>query len=205
MKITFTLDDVIRAKTVQFGKIYKKYINPNLDLSSIDLSSGNLMESFNFKTKKEFDKFLYEDYAFEIFGEASACDKQLDKKLNLWLLNAQDDELANDLGIEFALSNPFEFNNSIGFTYFFLSKIATRIREAFFPLDSIEILKKSDIIITANNELLELAKENNCTSVKIETDYNKECVSDLTYGSLIELLEDEVFFEKIKEVNNNNK
>lgn len=204
MKITFTLDDVIRAKTIQFGKIYKKYINPNIDLSSLNFSSGDLQNIFNFKNKKEFEKFLYEDYAFEIFGEATTCDKQLDKKLNLWLLSLQNNEDIDDLMPSFALSNPYEFNNSIGYSYFFVSKIATRIREVFFPSNSNDIWVKSNVVVTADQRLLsgENVLSKGCIVVKIETDYNKQYEADLTYSSLLELLEDEEFFNKIIEIKN---
>lgn len=202
MKITFTLDDVIRAKTIQFGKIYRKYINTDIDLSSLDFTSGDFEKIFNFKSKKEFEKFLYEDYAFEIFGEATTCDKQLDKKLNLWLLSIQDNDEIDDLNPEFAISNPYEFNNTIGYSYFFVSKIATRIRDVFFPSNSNDIWSRSNVVITADKTLLnnENIYKKSCISVKIETDYNKDCSADLTYHSLFELLEDENFFDKILEI-----
>ena len=197
MRLTFTLDDVIRAKSMQFGKMYKKYIDPNIDLSSLDFSSGNLQEIFGFKNKKSFEKFLYEDYPFEVFAEATTCEKQLDKKLNLWLLNLENDEVADELDIKVALSNTNEFNASIGYSYFFVSKIATRIREVFFPSDYLEIWKKTDILVTADPKLLNTP---NKIVIKIETDYNKDCECDLSYNSLMELLEDEEFFVKIKEI-----
>lgn len=200
MRLTFTLDDVIRAKSMQFGKMYQKYIDPNIDLSSLDFSSGNLQEIFGFKNKKSFEKFLYEDYPFEVFAEATTCEKQLDKKLNLWLLNLENDEVADELDIKVALSNTNEFNASIGYSYFFVSKIATRIREVFFPSDYLEIWKKTDILVTADPKLLNTPKLQRGISVKIETEYNKDCECDLSYNSLMELLEDEEFFVKIKEI-----
>ena len=200
MRLTFTLDDVIRAKSMQFGKMYQKYIDPNIDLPSLDFSSGNLQEIFGFKNKKSFEKFLYEDYPFEVFAEATTCEKQVDKKLNLWLLNLENDEVADELDIKVALSNTNEFNASIGYSYFFVSKIATRIREVFFPSDYLEIWKKTDILVTADPKLLNTPKSQRGISVKIEADYNKDCECDLSYNSLMELLEDEEFFVKIKEI-----
>ena len=46
MKICLTLDDVLRNKTVQLGKIYKKYINPDIDLESLDFSTNNYEDIF---------------------------------------------------------------------------------------------------------------------------------------------------------------
>ena len=188
MKLCLTLDDVLRNKTVQLGKIYKKYIKPSIDLETLDFSTNNYEDIFDFKSKKEFNKFLYEDYVFEIFGEASACEKTLDKKLNLWLLeNENNDELQHKL--EVSLSNPKEFNASIGCTCFFLSKMAIRIRNIFFPSDSLEIWDRCDVLITADPNLLN-NKPDGKTSIKIENDYNKNCESDYTYSSLSEFLQD---------------
>lgn len=195
MRLTFTLDDVIRAKTIQFGKMYKKYIDPSLELETIDFSSGNLEKIFGFKNRKEFEKFLYTDYAFEVFGEASPCDKQLSEKMNLWFISLQDEEEYEDL--EISLSNPYEFNNSIGFSYFFLSKFATRIRNVFFPADSGDIWLRSDVVVTADPKLLTHENKGDKISVKIQTDYNKDVPSDFTYKSLLELLEDKEFLNKI--------
>ena len=188
MKICLTLDDVLRNKTVQLGKIYKKYINPDIDLESLDFSTNNYEDIFGFSSKKEFNKFLYEDYVFEVFGEATACEKTLDKKLNLWLLEQENnDDLQNKL--EVLISNPKEFNASIGYTYFFLSKMATRIRDVFFPVDSNEIWNRCDVLITADPSLLDKKPEGK-TSIKIENDYNVDCKSDYTYGSLADFLRD---------------
>lgn len=196
-KIVFTLDDVIRAKTFQIGNVYKKYVDKTIDLPSLDLSSGNMQEIFGFKDKDEYNKWLYEDYAFEVFGEAPTTEKSVDKKMNLWLIDFEDNkELSNKY--EMCISNPYEFNASIGFTYFFLAKIATRIREAFFPANSQEIWNAADVLITSDPILLQSKVDpKNQVSVKIETDYNKDVDADITYSSLSELLDDKDFFEKI--------
>lgn len=196
MKICFTLDDVIRAKTLQFGKIYKKYADKDINLESLDFSTNNYEKIFGFKTRNEYNKFLYEDYAFEIFSEAQVCEKMLDKKLNLWLLELQDD----DEEIEVSISNPGEFNASIGYTCFFLSKIATRVRSMFFPLDSNDIWKNCDVLITADPKLLS-SKPDGKISVRIETDYNKNCNADYSYAKLSEFLDDKEIVKKIKKTN----
>jgi hypothetical protein len=108
----------------------------------------------------------------------------------------------NDLGVEFSLSNTKEFNASIGFTYFFLAKIATRIRNVFFPEEEKDIWEKSDVVITADPTLLNMEKEKGKVSVRIENDYNKDCKYDLSYPTLEDLMNDETFFEKIKEKTN---
>lgn len=195
MRICITLDDVLRAKTYQFGKIYKKNIDPDVELENLDMSSGDFQKIFGFKNKKEFDKFLYEDNAFEIFGEAPECSKMLGKSLNLWQLSLEDDD---DIPkpIELILSNTREFNQSIGFSYFFLSKLATRIRNVFFPKDHADIWERCDILITADTKLLE-SKPDGKIAIKIVTDYNKNCPADYEYNSMLEFINDKEIIHKI--------
>ena len=188
MKLCLTLDDVLRNKTVQLGKIFKKYINPDIDLETLNFSTNDYEQIFGFPNKKEYNRFLYEDYVFEVFGEANACEKTLDKKLNLWLLEQENnDDLHNKL--EVSITNPMEFNASIGCTLFFLSKMATRVREIFFPTDSSEIWNRCDVLITADPKLLESKPEGKIV-IKIENDYNKEYQADYTYNSLADFLTD---------------
>lgn len=200
MKICITLDDVIRAKTKQICKIYKKYINKDIDLDSLDFSSNNYSEILNFDDIEDFNKFLYEDYAYEIFAEANTTERLIDKKLNLWLLKISDEDKYGKIDV--FISNSKEFNLSIGYTCFFLSKIATRIREFNFPTDSTTLWDKSDVIITTDTNLIN-SKPLNKKVVKIEMDYNKECMADFSYKSLSDFLDDDKFFEKIKEKENN--
>ena len=195
MRICITLDDVLRAKTYQFGKIYKKNIDPDVELENLDMSSGDFQKIFGFKNKKEFDKFLYEDSAFEIFGEAPECSKMLGKSLNLWQLSLEDDDDITE-PIELILSNTREFNQSIGFSYFFLSKLATRIRNVFFPKDHSDIWERCDILITADAKLLE-SKPDGKVAIKIVSDYNKNCPADYEYNSMLEFINDKEIIHKI--------
>jgi len=194
MKIAFTLDDVLRDKTKQILKIYKKYVDPSFNTEEVDLSTNNFQEILGFETKQDYQQFLYEDYVFEIFAEAEAVEKMLDKKFNLWLLSlAEEDEL-----VDVILTNPFEFNASIGFTHFFLSKMATRVRETYFPLDSSTIWDRCDVLVTAEPKLIKEKPEGKKV-VKIETSYNKDLEADLTYQSLSELIEDKEIITKLTE------
>ena len=194
MKICFTLDDVIRAKTQQIGKMYQKYIDPEVKLDELDIENQSINEALGFDSIAEYRKFLYEDYAFEIFAEAPVIERMLDKKLNLWHIDVSHKDFSQP--VDLMLANPREFNASIGFTYFFLSQIATRIREVFFPLDYVEIWDKCDVLVTADNYLLE-AKPEGKIAIKIETDYNKNSEADYTYESLSAFLDDKDIFKKL--------
>lgn len=207
MKICFTLDDVIRAKTQQLGKTYKQFVNPNIDLNSLEFPTNDYAEIFGFDGKSEYNNFLYNQYAYEIFAKAPVTEKMIDKGLNLWLLKlpeiAEDYEGENPTHIDTMIANPMEFNASIGYTCFFLSKMATRIREFYFPLDSLTIWDKCDVLITADPKLLE-NKPKGKISIKIETSYNKDLLSDYTYDSLQSFIDDENIIKNLIEKCNGN-
>ncbi len=193
MKICFTIDDVIRAKTLQIGKIYKKYIDPKIDLNAIEFDTNDYKEIFGFDDENEWNKFLYEDYTYEIFARAPVKEKGVDKELNLWLLNLND-EYGEDIDV--MIANPYEFNISIGLTYFFMAAIASRIREAFFPFDSMQIWDRCDILVTSDPSLIENKPEGKIC-IKIEMPYNKDIESDYSYKTLGDFLKDKETFEKL--------
>ena len=83
-----------------------------------------------------------------------------------------------------------EYGTSIGNTYFFISKLGTKIREVFLPIDSLDIWNKCDVLITANPKLLN-NKPNNKISIKINTEYNKDCESNYSFNSLESFLNNE--------------
>ena len=202
MKICITLDDVIRAKTKQFGKILKKSANysDNSELDEIEVKTNDLSEVFGL-SKDEYNKFTYEDYPFEIFGEAPVMEKMLDKSLNLWHIKLSDLN-EYDENTELMIANAGEFNTSIGFTCFFLSKIATRVREFFFPKNRLDIWREDvDVLITADPDLLK-NKPDGKVSVKIKRQYNEDCTSDIEYDNLSDLLNDNDFFKKVNDVKN---
>lgn len=202
MKICITLDDVIRAKTKQFGKMLKKSKNyfDNSELDEIEVKTNDLSEVFGI-SKDEYNKFTYEDYPFEIFGEAPVMEKMLDKSLNLWHIKLS--ELNEyDENTELMIANAGEFNTSIGFTCFFLSKIATRVREFFFPKNRLDIWREDvDVLITADPDLLK-NKPDGKVSVKIKRQYNEDCTADIEYDNLSDLLNDNDFFKKVNDVKN---
>lgn len=194
MKIAIALDDVIRAKSKSILKAYKK-LNEDFEIENVDISTNNFKKILGFKTDKEYNKFLYEDYVFEIFAEAEVTEKMVDKQLNLWHIDLNNNEELKE-SIDLILVNPYEFNASIGFTHFFLAKMATRIRETFFPANSIEIYDKCDVLITADPKLIE-NKPFGKVVVKIETEYNKEQTADFSYKSFMDFLNDEEIINKL--------
>lgn len=197
MKICFTLDDVLRKKTYQMCQVYKKKVNADINLESLKLDEKDMMKELNFTDKNEYNKFLYEDYPYEIFGEAPIAYKLLAPDFNMWLLGLTNLDIEEPAGV--MIANPFEFNLSIGWTCFFLSKLASRVREYYFPTDSITIWDRCDMLITAEPRLIK-EKPDGKICVKIEMPYNKDLEADYTYASVKDFLNDkEKFYELIEE------
>ena len=100
--------------------------------------------------------------------------------------------------MEILLANPYEFNTSIGYTCFFLSQIATRVREIYFPKNSADIWEKCDVLVTADPKLLSEKPEGKKT-VKIEMPYNEGIEADFTYSGLDKFIEEgNDIIEKLK-------
>lgn len=195
MRICITLDDVIRDKTKQIVLAYQKSVNPDIELDQLEITSQNLCKTLGFESDTEYKKFLYEDCVFQVFGEALTCSKMLDKNLNLWLLKLSD--LEEEPTVCLASTN--EFNTSIGCTCFFLSKIATRVREIFFPKSNSDLLKLGDVIVTSDPSVVTEDTTGKCI-VKIKTEYNEGFIGHLEYESLQDLINDDEFIEKVKEI-----
>ena len=132
-------------------------------------------------------------------------DKELPALLNNWLselTNYEDD----DVEISFFSLN--EEALTIQSSYFFLSKIGTRVRKIVFPKTIDEIWGEYDVIIAGSKEVLDfLDNKNNDWAyvVQISNNVNKNCKADKKYNSLNEVIKDETFLEAVQEfVNNKN-
>lgn len=193
MNIAIDLNDVVRGYTAQFAKYYKSGIDRTFDIDTVDVWTNQLREIFPFESKQKYLEFLYNDFAWEIFACGSAMDKNLPTRLNDWMKELENlDEIP-----EIYLISTGEYDKTIGATYFFLSKIATKIRNVKLFLSDDDVWESFDVIITANPEILNIKTENK-KSIKIDTPYNIETESDLKYDSLIQCLNDEELLEKIK-------
>lgn len=194
VRIAIDINDVIRDYTRQFDKYYKKGIDPLYEVDYDEINDPDLFLSYPFvddegnPDREAYNQFKYTDYAFEIFGRADVMDRQLQTDLNIWLQNTlrNFDEGKNP---SVMLVSPFEIGLSIQSTLSFLSRIGTRVREIYFPIDSQTIWDKCDILITADPRLIEKKPEDK-VAVKIEAPYNKETEADYTFESLMDVIHD---------------
>lgn len=183
MVIAIDLNDVIRAYTRNFAKVYQKEYNRAFDESELEITTNDLSEIFPFDSKEEYKRFTYQDYPYELYGKCETVDKTTSTFLNKWLEDIKNFDI--DEEVEVMIVSPMEYGLTIQSTYFFLSKIGCRVRNVYFPTDSSTIWNKCDVLITANPRLLENKPEDKKT-IKIVTDYNKENTADFTYDNVVD-------------------
>jgi len=187
MKIAIDLNDVVRDFSSNFLKYYIEGYNHDFDLDEFEFWTNDYQALFPFKTDSSYHNFVYNDYVFELFAKCDVCTANLSGKLNEWTENTLK-KIDTDEEIELMFVSSMEYGSSIGYSYYFLSKIGTKIREAYFPKDSKTIWDKCDVLITANPNLLS-SKPEGKKSVKIDTEYNKDCDADFTYSKLSSFIE----------------
>ena len=193
-RIAIDINEVLRDFLRQFANMYKKVIDPSFSMEYNDMDDFNLINIFPFLDENGnidtylFNKFKYEDCAFEIYGRAEAMDKMLPADFNLWTQNTMRN-FDDDIIPEIILFSPFEMNLSIQSTLSFLARFGVRVREIHFPIDSMTMWDKCDIMITANPNLLE-SKPEGKISFKINCPYNKEANGTYEFDSMLDIIHD---------------
>lgn len=203
IKIGIELNHVVRNINKQILKYYKKDIDPSLDIEEID-EKDDVFKYAKFESLTDKNEFIYIDYPYELFGCAKTMDKELPSLLNNWLSELTNYEY-DDIEISFFSLN--EEALTIQSSYFFLSKIGTRVRKIIFPKNIKEIWGEYDVIIAGSKETLEyLGNKNNDWSyvIKISNNMNKDCKANKEYDSLNDLIKDETLLGEIQEFVNNN-
>ena len=122
-------------------------------------------------------------------------EKNLSTKITSWL---SDIENIEDEDIRIVFYSLDEEALTIQSTYFFLSKIGTRVRKVFFPKSIQEIWEDCDLVITANKDVVEYANDNSLKAVLIKRKLNEGCKAELSYDNLSDVIDDEEFFNKVK-------
>ena len=193
--IGIELNHVVRDINKQIVKYYAKEFDPSIDIEEVDKSDDVLSTTCKFESKYARNNFLYIDYPYEIFGCASTVEKNLSTKITSWL---SDIENIEDEDIRIVFYSLDEEALTIQSTYFFLSKIGTRVRKVFFPKSIQEIWEDCDLVITANKDVVEYANDNSLKAVLIKRKLNEGCKAELSYDNLSDVIDDEEFFNKVK-------
>ena len=198
IRIGIELNDVVRNINKQILKYYQKDIDPSLDLDEAD-EKDDVFKYAKFDSNKSRNEFIYIDYPYEIFGCAKTMTKDLQVEMNNWL-----SELTNyeDDNVEIYFYSLNEESLTIQSSYFFLSKIGTRVRKVIFPRDLNDLTKDTDVIVTANKKVVDfLDGKKGIYSILINNNINSECKdkTNANYDSLSDVIKDEGLLNTLHE------
>ena len=197
LTIGVELNHVVRNINKQIIKYYAKEFSPETDIDEINDKEDVFKTFAKFNSKYEKNNFIFIDYPYEIFGCANTMEKKLAVKITNWLTDISNIE-DEDIRIVFYSLNEGEL--SIQSTYFFLSKIGTRVRKGFFPKNIDEVWDECDVVITARDEFFEREIPEGKKVILINRPFNKGVKNKafLNYDNLSEIITDEDFFNKLK-------
>jgi hypothetical protein len=196
IRIGIELNDVVRNVNKQILKYYQKDIDPTLDLDDID-DKDDVFKYAKFDSNRAKNEFIYIDYPYEIFGCAKTMTKELATEFTNWL-----SELTNyeDDNVEIYFYSLGEESLTIQSTYFFLSKIGTRVRKVVFPRDLGELRKDTDVIVTASKKTVDYFKDDkDIYKILINNKINSECKEDVdtSYDTLSEVIKDKELLDTL--------
>ena len=141
-------------------------IDPETGEAPVDyLAFSSTTESYT--AKEMYNKFMYEDYNFEVHGSAPVMYKQMDLHAEKFYSQYKD---CADIVI---LSQENWF--SIPPTLFFLSRIMSRFKEFRFVEDKQEMWDGVDVLITTDPEILDAGTPEGKELIKLQRPYNKDC------------------------------
>lgn len=191
IRIGIELNHVVRNLNKQVIKYYCRDVDPSLDPDKFDYKD-DVFKIFKFDDERAKNDFIYIDYPYELFGCAKAMDGDLPREMNKWLYeitNYEDDE------VEVFYYSMGEDSLTIQSSYFFLSKIGTRVRKVLFPLHFSEVLDNADVIVSASEKSLYEAEGK--YRIKIKNNFNGDGKADAEYDSLIDMMKDEELLNKL--------
>ena len=197
LTIGIELNHVVRNINKQIIKYYIKENSLDMDIEDVN-DKDDVFETFaKFDSSYKKNNFIFIDYPFEIFGAANTVEKKLPIKITNWLTDISNIE-DEDIRIIFYSLN--EEALTIQSTFFFLSKIGTRVRKVIFPKSIDEVWNECDVVITARNEFFEKGIPQDKKIVLINRPFNDEYKEEafLNYDNLSEIIADTDFFNKLK-------
>ena len=122
-------------------------------------------EKVMISARQVYNRFMYEDFLFEIHGAAPKMYQQLDLDINNFLLKYGETADFMILSVE----NRF----SIPPTLFFLSKNSARFKEYKFVDKAVDMWKDVDVLITTDPEVLKIGAPWRKKLIKLTRPYNE--------------------------------
>ncbi|MFW6242842.1 MAG: hypothetical protein ACOC2W_01660 [bacterium] len=180
---------------VEVINVLKEDIPEDLSPKDYKLNENGESNADPFLFKKEekeytaldqYNKFMYEDYVFEIFGAAPQMYKGIDLDLNSFIQT-----FGNSNITIVSKENIF----SIPPTLFFLSKTPSRFRNYKFYDKFDQYWDDCDVLITTNPYLLKNKPENK-EIIKLKRPYNSDIECENECIQLIDIVND----EKLKKI-----
>jgi len=156
-------------------------------------------DSFLFKKAEEikltardvYNRFMYQDFLFEIHGSAPKIYPQVDVDLKKFLQKYENTVDFTILSVENKLSIPP--------TLFFLSKLFVGINNYKFLDNPLDMWKHVDVLITTDPEIIRLGSPWGKKLIKLRRPYNEELKSGkLDVLQLVDLIENQDFQKIIK-------
>jgi hypothetical protein len=202
IRIGIDLDHVIRDINRQIVKFYQRDFDETIEVDEVNMKGDVLNEVCHFSSKKELYEFLYENYSLELYGHANQIKRTLSRDLNQWLYNLTNQE---DFDVDVFFFSMKEYNLTIQSTYFFLSKIGSRVRKMIFPKTEDELMEYGDIFITADSDVVRKSKECGKGAIVVKMDFNEDVRSeaDWVVEDFNEFLECDDKLTKINYILNN--
>jgi len=192
MEIYISIDGVIRNTIQKFDYHYNDaFLADDIQFEEGNsfeygitepIQNNNLLDSYNFQSKEEFENFLFIEYPIEIFGHAGLSYSTTFTDLHKIIFDNPDHN--------FTLIGLDELGKSRPATLFFLSKngfLGNNIK--FIKSDDInEMWSKCDIWITDNKNIIDSCPENKIV-YKFNTTYNQYFTNKKEISKLTEIQE----------------
>lgn len=189
MEIFISIDGVLRNFIQKFRYHYNDaYLESENEDESFEygiiepIHNDNLLDSFKFQSKEQFDYFLYIEYPLEIFGHAGLSQEHSISTLNKIMIENKEHN--------FTLIGLDEFGKAKPATLFFLSKngfMGDNIK--FIKSENIsDLWNQCDVWITDNKKIIDLCP-NEKMVVKYNTIYNEHFTNSKEISKLNEIEE----------------
>ena len=188
MKFAFDTDEVLRDTVNKSIAVYEKFFIEDYVYEEGEeefkyeivkpITSYDFSQHFKFPSEDEYINFMYMDFPMNICGHAPSVSANTFNVLSEIQKNvlSKRDKLSI-IGKAIAKQKPA--------TLFFYSKYGTEVDEIIFynKKNMKKMWSKFDVILTSNPDLLS-CKPKNKISIKLETTYNSDCISDYTINNL---------------------
>ena len=172
--------------------IHPKYyqVDPETGKADVDAMAFR-KQTINLTAQEVFNKFMYEDFLFEIHALAPTMYKGMENDVQKFYQKYSN-------SVEFIIVSK-ENGYTIPPTLFFLSKVMFRAKKILFPATNKEVWKNVDVLITTDPELLNNIPWNKKV-IKADRPYNQNIKTDKkTIINILQLkdLNGNIEFEKI--------